>query len=92
MGVRIVADEMGRDLIPLPRLAGAPVWGLQLDRAWVSRLPDDAGARRLCCALVGMARALEFVPLASGVDTAIHRDAFLTIGCEQGTGDLYGGL
>lgn len=92
MGVRIVADEMGRDLIPLPRLAGAPVWGLQLDRAWVSRLPQDAGARRLCCALVGMARALEFIPLASGVDTEVHRDALLTIGCEQGTGDLYGGL
>jgi predicted signal transduction protein with EAL and GGDEF domain len=91
LGVRIVADEMGRDLIPLPRLAGAPVWGLQLDRAWVSRLPEDAGARRLCSALVGMARALEFTPLASGVDTPAHRDALLTIGCEQGTGDLYGG-
>jgi predicted signal transduction protein with EAL and GGDEF domain len=91
MGVRIVADEMGRDLIPLPRLAGAPLWGLQLDRAWVNRLPHDEGARRLCCALVGMAKALEFIPLASGVDTPAHRDALLTIGCEQGTGDLYGG-
>jgi predicted signal transduction protein with EAL and GGDEF domain len=91
MGVRIVADEMGRDLIPLPRLAGAPLWGLQLDRAWVSRLPQDDSARRLCCALTGIARALDFIPLASGVDTQAHRDALLTIGCEQGTGDLYGG-
>jgi predicted signal transduction protein with EAL and GGDEF domain len=92
MGVRIVADEMGRDLIPLPRLAGAPVWGLQLDRAWVSRLPQDEDSRRLCSALVGIARALDFVPLASGVDSPAHRDALLEIGCEQGTGDVYGGL
>lgn len=92
MGVRIVADEMGRDLVPLPRLAGAPVWGMQLDRAWVSRLAqDDQVARRVCGALVGMARALEMVPLASGVDTPELRDALLEIGCQQGTGDLYGG-
>ncbi len=48
LGVRIVADEMGRELVPLPRLAGAPLWGLQLHRGWASRLLDDELAHRLC--------------------------------------------
>jgi len=91
LGVRLVADEMGRDLVPLPRLAGAPLWGLQLDRASASRLLQDALAQRVCGAVMGIARALGFTPLASGVDTRQHRDALLAIGCEQGTGDLYGG-
>jgi EAL domain-containing protein (putative c-di-GMP-specific phosphodiesterase class I) len=90
LGVRIVADEMGRELVPLPRLAGAPVWGLQIDRAWGSQLPGDELAQRICAAVVGVARGLGFTPLASGVDTQAHRDALLKMGCEQGTGDLYG--
>jgi predicted signal transduction protein with EAL and GGDEF domain len=90
LGVRIVADEMGRELVPLPRLAGAPVWGLQIDRAWGSQLPGDALAQRVCAAVVGVARGLGFTPLASGLDSAAHRDALLEMGCEQGTGDLYG--
>ena len=82
LGVRIVADEMGRELVPLPRLAGAPLWGLQLDRAWASRLLRDALAHRVCGAVTGIARALGFTALASGVDTAAHRDALLARGSE----------
>ena len=91
LGVRIVADEMGRDLAPLPRLAGAPVWGLQLDRGWASRLLQEALAQRVCGAVMGIAQALGCTPLASGVDSESHRAALLAIGCQQGTGDLYGG-
>lgn len=91
LGVRIVADELGRELVPLPRLAGAPLWGLQLDRAWGSAVPSDALAARICAAVVGVAKALGFTPLASGVDSVAHRDALLGIGCEQGSGDLFGG-
>jgi predicted signal transduction protein with EAL and GGDEF domain len=90
LGVRIVADETGRELVPLPRLAGAPLWGLQVDRAWASRMLDDALSRRVCAAVLGVAKSLGFTPLASGVDSAAHRDALLALGCEQGTGDLYG--
>jgi EAL domain-containing protein (putative c-di-GMP-specific phosphodiesterase class I) len=91
LGVRIVADEMGRELVPLPRLAAAPVWGLQLDRSWGTQLLEDPLARRVCAAVVGVAQALGFTPLASGVDSAAHRDALVAIGCQQGSGDLYGG-
>jgi EAL domain-containing protein (putative c-di-GMP-specific phosphodiesterase class I)/GGDEF domain-containing protein len=91
LGVRIVADELGRELVPLPRLAGAPLWGLQLDRAWGSAVPGDLLASRICTAVVGVAKGLGFTPLASGVDSAAHRDALLGIGCEQGSGDLFGG-
>jgi predicted signal transduction protein with EAL and GGDEF domain len=91
LGVRLVADETGRELVPLPRLAGAPLWGLQVDRAWASRLLEDGLAQRVCAAVLGVAKSLGFTPLASGVDSTAHRDALLALGCEQGTGDLYRG-
>ena len=91
LGVTIVADEMGRELVPLPRLAGAPVWALQLDRSWGGRLLADDLARRVCGAVVGVANALGFAALAGSVDNEAYRAALLGIGCQQGTGDLYGG-
>jgi predicted signal transduction protein with EAL and GGDEF domain len=36
-GVRFVIDEVGRKLSSIERLAKAPIWGLQLDRASTSR-------------------------------------------------------
>jgi predicted signal transduction protein with EAL and GGDEF domain len=91
LGVRIVADEMGRDLAPLPRLANAPLWGLQLDRTWACRVLDDPLAQRICGAVIGVAGALGCTPLAHGVDSDAHRTSLLALGCGQGTGDLYRG-
>ena len=48
LGVQIVVDEMGRGFASLDRLARAPIWGLQLDRAWVTALRVGcAGAQSL---------------------------------------------
>jgi EAL domain-containing protein (putative c-di-GMP-specific phosphodiesterase class I) len=90
LGVYIVADEVGRDLVPLARLARAPLHALQLDRSWVTALPADAVARRMCAAIIGVAQALGLDALASGVDTPEHRLQLLQLGCQQGSGDLYG--
>jgi len=90
LGVRLVADELGRDVIPLPRLAGAPVWGLQLDRRWAGGVVADPLARRISGAVMGLAQALGFVPLASGIDSIEQLELLRTLGCTQGTGDYYG--
>jgi EAL domain-containing protein (putative c-di-GMP-specific phosphodiesterase class I) len=89
MGVRLVADEMGRDLIPLPRLAGAPVWGLQIDRRWAGSVATEPLARRICTAVIGLAVSLGFTPLASGIDTAEQLELLRELGCMQGTGNYF---
>jgi len=89
LGVRLVADEMGRDVIPLPRLAGAPVWGLQIDRRWAGAVLTDPLARRICTAVIGLAGSLGFTPLASGIDSAEQLELLRGIGCMQGTGNHF---
>ena len=88
-GVRLVVDEVGRGMGSLDWLARAPIWGLQLDRAWTTALRTDEVALRVCRAGVGMAAALGLTPIAAGVDDAEQRDALLSLGCRLGTGDLY---
>lgn len=92
LGLQFVVDEVGRDAGSLAALARAPVWGLQLDRAWVQALRSDAVARKVCRAGIAMATALSLTPIATGVDDEQQRDALLELGCRYGLGDLYGGI
>jgi EAL domain-containing protein (putative c-di-GMP-specific phosphodiesterase class I) len=89
LGVRLVVDEVGRGLGSLDWLARAPIWGLQLDRAWTTALRTDEIALKVCRAGVGVARALGLTPIATGVDNEEQREALLEIGCRHGSGDLY---
>jgi EAL domain-containing protein (putative c-di-GMP-specific phosphodiesterase class I)/GGDEF domain-containing protein len=89
LGIRLVIDEMGRGFGSLDRLARAPIWGLQLDRAWVTSLRSDPVALRVCRAGFGAAAALGLVPIATGVDDPATRHALLELGCRHGSGDLY---
>ncbi len=89
LGVRLVVDEVGRGMGSLDGLARAPIWGLQLDRAWVTALRNDAIARKVCGAGIAMARALGLTPIATGVDDREQREALLALECRYGSGDLY---
>jgi EAL domain-containing protein (putative c-di-GMP-specific phosphodiesterase class I)/GGDEF domain-containing protein len=91
LGVQIVVDEVGRGFASsLDRLARAPIWGLQLDRAWTTALRADEVALKVCKAGVSAAMALGLTPIATGVDDAAQRDALVALGCRHGSGDLFG--
>ncbi len=89
LGVQLVIDEVGRGFGSLDRLARAPIWGLQLDRAWVTALRSDEVALRVCRAGISAATALGVTPIATGVDDVAQRQVLLELGCRHGSGDLY---
>lgn len=89
LGARLVVDEVARGIGSLDSLARGPLWGLQLDRAWVTALRTDPIARKVCRAGIELAAALGLVPIATGVDDAQTRDELLELGCTYGSGDLY---
>jgi EAL domain-containing protein (putative c-di-GMP-specific phosphodiesterase class I)/GGDEF domain-containing protein len=90
-GIQIVIDEMGRGLGSLDRLARAPIYGVQLDRGWVTALAlsNNEVAFKVCRAGISAATALGLTPIATGVDDEEQRRALLELGCWQGSGDLY---
>jgi diguanylate cyclase len=95
LGVQLVVDEVARGMGSLDCFARVPVWGLQLDRAWVTALHSDdaslnAVALKVCRAAISVARALGVEPIATGVDNLEQRNALLTLGCSYGAGDLFG--
>jgi EAL domain-containing protein (putative c-di-GMP-specific phosphodiesterase class I)/GGDEF domain-containing protein len=91
LGVQIVVDEVGRGFAStFDHLARAPIWGLQLDRAWTTALRTDPVALKVCKAGISAAAALGLTPIATGVDDAAQREALLALGCRHGGGDLFG--
>jgi predicted signal transduction protein with EAL and GGDEF domain len=89
LGIQLVVDEFGRLVSSLESLARAPLHGLQLDHGWAARLGRDASADKVCRAVIAMARALDIVPIATGVDDESRRAALVQAGYAQGSGDLY---
>jgi EAL domain-containing protein (putative c-di-GMP-specific phosphodiesterase class I) len=89
LGVQLVVDEVGRGLASLDGLARAPIWGLQLDRAWVTALRTDAVALKVCRAGISLAGALGLTPVATGIDDEGQRGQLLALGCDQGSGDIF---
>ena len=90
-GVQLVVDEIGRGMdFPLDWLGRAPMRALLLNRNWVKAAMTDAGALKMCRASAALAKALGWTPIAVGVDGAVQRATLLELGCEQGSGELYG--
>jgi predicted signal transduction protein with EAL and GGDEF domain len=89
LGVRLVIDEVGRGMASLDWLARGHIWGLQLDRAWVTAFHRDPAALKVCSAGIAVAKALRLTPIATGVDDQALCDALLALGCREGSGDLY---
>ena len=81
-GVHLVVDETGRGMASLASLATAPIWGLQLDRAWVTALREKetdaraATALKVCRATMSLANALEIAPIAAGIDHQSQRRVY----------------
>src|SRR5438270_747853 len=89
LGARVVVDEVARGMGSLELLARAPLWGLQLDRAWVTGLRRETQSRKVCQAGIAVAQAFGLTPIASGVDDSGQREALLALGCRYGSGDLF---
>ena len=88
--VALVVDEIGRAHSSLTRLARMPLWGLQIDRGLITSAKRDAISANAARAAISIARALDLVPIASGIDDEDDRQRWRESGCVQGLGDCFG--
>ena len=90
MGVGIGVDDFGTGFASLTYLKRLPVTFVKVDRSFVDGLPDEADDRSIVEAVVGLAHALDLLPIAEGVETEAQA-AFLTaLDCPMAQGYLYG--
>lgn len=83
LGVRIVMDDFGTGYSSLSNLQAFPFDKIKIDRSFVSHVTDDASARSIIRAIVGLGRSLDLPVVAEGVETEAQRLMVLEEGCPQ---------
>jgi diguanylate cyclase (GGDEF)-like protein/PAS domain S-box-containing protein len=86
LGVGVALDDFGTGFSSLSYLSSFPVDALKIDQSFVRPLTDGPRQAALVRAIVELARALEVVTVAEGVDRAEQARILSKLGCDLAQG------
>ena len=90
LGVRLSIDDFGTGYSNLSYLQRFSVDKLKVDRSFIVRLDNSPQDRAIVDAIVQIARSLDLVVTAEGIEDASVVQALIEMGCAQGQGYLVG--
>ncbi|MDP9408636.1 MAG: EAL domain-containing protein, partial [Actinomycetota bacterium] len=90
LGLRLVVDDFGTGWSSLTYLQRFPVDGLKVDRAFVAGLGTSEGDSAIVRSVVGLARSLDLVAVAEGVESPAQVRHLLDLDCDVAQGFLFG--
>jgi len=88
IGVGIAIDDFGTGSSSLSYLHQLPVDVVKLDRAFISRLEDDATSLAMVRAVLDIASALGLTTIAEGIETPGQLRILGELGCDKAQGFL----
>lgn len=90
-GVRIALDDFGTGYASLVHLRRMPIDCIKIDRSFIATLDEPGGGTlAIVRAIVGMARGLDKMVVAEGIETDEQARQLGELGCHLGQGYLFG--
>lgn len=89
-GVAAAIDDFGTGYSSLTSLRQLPVECLKIDRSFVADADTSRGSESIVRAIAAMARSLELVTVAEGVERESQRELLRDAGCSIAQGYLFG--
>ncbi|MDO9596281.1 MAG: EAL domain-containing protein [Azoarcus sp.] len=89
VGVSLSMDDFGTGYSSLSYLSRLPVDILKIDQSFVQRLGHSTGDEVIVRSVVQLARSLELITVAEGVETSQQQDYLRQYGCDLGQGYFY---
>ena len=86
LGVSIALDDFGTGYSSLSYLQSFPFDKIKIDRSFIRNFGTDQRSIDIVRSIVGMAKALNMVVVAEGVETSEQRDIARDCGCDQSQG------
>jgi EAL domain-containing protein (putative c-di-GMP-specific phosphodiesterase class I) len=88
-GVRIAIDDFGTGYSSLGYLRHRPIDVVKIDKLFIDDMVDLPQQRALVGGIVSLARSLGLTVVAEGIETRLHRDLLVSLGCTLGQGYHY---
>lgn len=86
IGVKLCLDDFGTGYSSLSYLWRFPIDTLKVDRSFVARLGSGDREESIVAMIIGMAGALALDVVAEGVESSLHAERLLSLGCRLGQG------
>ena len=90
LGVRVAMDDFGTGYSSLSNLKAFPFDKIKIDKSFVAINSEDAAARSIVRAIIGLGRSFGVPIVAEGVETKAQRDMLANEGCPQAQGYYFG--
>ena len=90
VGFHVAVDDFGTGYSSLSYLERYPIDSVKIDRSFVAKLGIAPHAAAIIRAIVALARELDMVPVAEGVETESQADMLQALGCTMAQGYLFG--
>jgi predicted signal transduction protein with EAL and GGDEF domain len=89
LGAAIVLDDFGTGYSSLSYLRMFPLDKIKIDRSFVKEILIRADCAAIVCAVLGMAKSLDIITTAEGIETEEQLDLLQAAGCMQAQGYLF---
>ena len=90
LGVGIAIDDFGTGYSSLAYLAKLPVQVVKIDRSFIVRMLDDNETMAVVQTIISLARSLNLIVIAEGVESEEQADMLELLRCDQIQGYLVG--
>jgi diguanylate cyclase (GGDEF)-like protein/PAS domain S-box-containing protein len=89
-GIPVLLDDFGTGIAPLSYLRDMSIDGVKLDMSFTAGIPEDPAAARVSRALGALAREMDLMTIAEGIETAEQAQFLRDVGWRYGQGWLFG--
>ena len=89
LGVQIALDDFGTGYSSLSYLRSFPFDKIKIDRSFIKDLSNGAEPLAIVHAVAGLAKCLNMISTAEGVETQQQLDTLQSVGCTEMQGYLY---
>lgn len=82
LGINLSIDDFGTGYSSLSYLRDLPIHRVKIDRSFIGRLPGGNHSSAIVDAIIAMARALDLIVIAEGVETQTQLDFLKSRNCD----------
>lgn len=88
-GMQVALDDFGTGESSITLLRRLPIDVLKIDESFITDVAGDSGDRAIVSAMCDLARRLDILVSAEGIEMDAQLEALLEMGCERGQGFLF---